>query len=73
MKNFAFGMLAAIAMTGSAVAADMAPRYTKAPPPVPVAVYSWSGCYIGGNVGGGWERPHQTQVAKVDGMRRRSE
>ena len=52
MKKFTLGMLAAFAMTGSAVAADMAPRYAKAPP-VPVAVYSWTGCYIGGNVGGG--------------------
>jgi outer membrane immunogenic protein len=67
MKKFAFGMLAAVAMTGSAFAADMAPRYTKAPPPPPVVVYSWTGCYIGGNVGGGWERTRQTQIAKVDG------
>jgi outer membrane immunogenic protein len=67
MKNFAFGMLAAVAMTGSAFAADMAPRYTKAPPPPPVVVYSWTGCYIGGNVGGGWERTRQTQIGKVDG------
>lgn len=67
MKKFGLGMLAVLAMTGSAVAADMAPRYTKAPPPAPVAVYSWTGCYIGGNVGAGWERVRQTQVAKVSG------
>jgi outer membrane immunogenic protein len=67
MKKIALGMLAAAAMTGSAFAADMAPRYTKAPPPPPVVVYNWTGCYIGGNVGGGWERTRQTQIAKVDG------
>lgn len=66
MKKFAFGMVAAVAMTGSAFAADMAPRYTKAPPP-PVVVYSWTGCYLGGNLGGGWERTRQTQIGKVDG------
>ncbi len=66
MKKFVLGMLAAVAMTGSAVAADMAPRYTKAPP-APVVVYSWSGCYIGGNVGGGWQRTGQTQIGKVGG------
>jgi outer membrane immunogenic protein len=66
MKKFALGMLAAVAMTGSAVAADMAPRYTKAPP-APVVVYSWTGCYIGGNIGGGWERTRQTQIGKVGG------
>jgi outer membrane immunogenic protein len=67
MRKFAFGMLAAVAMTGSAFAADMAPRYAKAPPPPPVAAYGWTGCYIGGNVGGGWERTGQTQIGKVDG------
>jgi len=36
-------------------AADMAPApvYTKAPPPV-VAIYDWTGFYIGANGGGGW-------------------
>jgi outer membrane immunogenic protein len=66
MKKIALGIVAMVAMTGSAFAADMAPRYTKAPP-APVAVYSWSGCYIGGNVGGGWERTRQDQIAKVGG------
>ena len=65
MKKFAFGMLAAVAMTGSAFAADMAPRYTKAPAPAPVVVYSWTGCYIGGNVGGGWERTQQTRIGQT--------
>jgi outer membrane immunogenic protein len=35
---------------GTAMAADMAPKYTKAPPMV--AAYSWTGCYIGGTIGG---------------------
>jgi outer membrane immunogenic protein len=60
VKKFAFGMLAAVALTGSAFAADMAPRYTKAPPPPPVVVYNWTGCYIGGNVGGGWHKIEQS-------------
>ncbi|MBR1193528.1 outer membrane protein [Bradyrhizobium sp. AUGA SZCCT0160] len=62
MKKFALGMLAAVAMTGSAVAADMAPRYAKAPPPAPVVVYNWTGCYIGGNIGGGWARTSQERT-----------
>ena len=41
-------------MTGSAIAADMAPRYAKAPAPAPAAVFSWTGCYVGGFVGGAW-------------------
>ena len=32
-----------------------APVY-KAPPPV--AAFNWTGCYFGGNVGGGWARKH---------------
>jgi outer membrane immunogenic protein len=51
MKKLAF----AAAMLGLSVigasAADMAPRYTKAPPPIVVPVYSWTGLYGGGNVG----------------------
>jgi outer membrane immunogenic protein len=41
----------------------------KAPPmpPVIAPAYNWSGCYIGGNVGAGWARISQSQVAKVTG------
>jgi outer membrane immunogenic protein len=67
MKNFALGMLAAVAMTGSAFAADMAPRYAKAPPPAPIAVYTWTGCYIGGNVGGAWHNVNQNSNRNVAG------
>lgn len=67
MKKFALGMLAAVAMTGSAVAADMAPRYTKAPPPAPIAVYNWTGCYIGANVGGAWHNVNQNSNRRTDG------
>jgi outer membrane immunogenic protein len=43
-------------LTTSAMAADLAPRiYTKAPAPI-VAVYDWTGFYIGGNVGYSWGR-----------------
>lgn len=54
MKKILLG--AAVAMLGiaPALAADMAPRYSKAPMMAPAAVYSWTGFYIGGNVGYGW-------------------
>jgi outer membrane immunogenic protein len=52
--------IAAIAITVAvpALAADLAPRYSKAAPIVaaPVMVYNWSGCYFGGNLGGGWAK-----------------
>src|SRR3979411_3084235 len=62
MKKILFG--AAVAMLGiaPALAADMAPRYTKAPPPVAVAVFSWTGFYIGGHVGYGWFDRNSTLV-----------
>jgi outer membrane immunogenic protein len=53
MKKFVFGMLAAVTMTGSASAADMAVKARPAPPPVAV-LYDWTGFYIGANAGGGW-------------------
>jgi len=41
-------------------AADLGPRRPvyKAPPPamVPAPAFSWTGCYIGGNIGYGWGR-----------------
>jgi outer membrane immunogenic protein len=39
-------------MAAPAVAADLPARTYKAPPPVVIPVYDWTGFYIGGN--GGW-------------------
>jgi outer membrane immunogenic protein len=42
--------------TAAASAADLAPRYYKAPPPVVAAAYDWSGFYAG--INGGWGTSH---------------
>jgi outer membrane immunogenic protein len=62
MKKFVLALTALAAFTGSALAADMAPRtYTKAP--APVVVPSWTGFYVFGGGGGGmWTADTTTQV-----------
>jgi outer membrane immunogenic protein len=56
MKKISLGTIALVALiAGPAMAADLArpaPVYKALPPPVPV--FSWTGCYIGANVGGAW-------------------
>ena len=42
--------------TVAASAADMAPRYAKAPPPMIAPIYNWGGFYVG--VNGGWGSSH---------------
>jgi outer membrane immunogenic protein len=41
-------------LTGSATAADMRIRKAPPPPPAPPVFFSWTGCYIGGHIGGLW-------------------
>jgi outer membrane immunogenic protein len=51
MRKFAV-LFAALAFSGSAFAADMA---VKAPSPAPApTASSWTGFYLGGDVGGAW-------------------
>ncbi|MGZ3329992.1 MAG: outer membrane protein, partial [Xanthobacteraceae bacterium] len=61
MKKIVLTLAALAAFTGSAMAADMAPRYTKAPVPMAVAP-NWTGFYIFGGGGGGlWASDEHTQ------------
>ncbi len=52
MKKLVLALAATAALTGSAFAADMAPRYSKAPAPIAVAP-SWTGFWISGGFGYG--------------------
>lgn len=54
--------ISAIALTQIASAADL-PRKAPAAAPPPAPVYTWTGCYIGGNVGGAWSRQTGDVVA----------
>ncbi|RAI45842.1 outer membrane protein [Rhodoplanes roseus] len=55
MKKLLLATVATVTMMGCAGAADLSARMPmKAPPPVMAPVFSWTGCYIGGYVGGAW-------------------
>jgi outer membrane immunogenic protein len=60
------GTAFSFAASGFAFAADLnKPVYNASPPPPPAPVYSWTGCYLGGNVGGAWQH-NSTFDAVVD-------
>jgi outer membrane immunogenic protein len=62
MKKILLALTAVAAFSGSAFAADMPARYTKAPAPV-MPIYNWTGFYIFGGGGGGlWAADTTTQV-----------
>jgi outer membrane immunogenic protein len=57
--------LSAFVILGTAAVASAADMRVKAPAykaPPPIAGYNWTGCYIGGNVGYGWQRTTSTDV-----------
>ncbi len=54
MKKIIVAAAAFVALTaGQAMAADVLPVAYGAPPP-PIYVYNWTGFYVGGQLGGGW-------------------
>ncbi|HEY4143039.1 MAG TPA: outer membrane beta-barrel protein [Pseudolabrys sp.] len=62
MRHLKCALLAAaatVACVSFASAADMRPA-VKAPAFIPVPVQTWTGCYVGGNIGAGWARGQMT-------------
>lgn len=54
------GLLSLAGFVTAASAADLPARsYAKIPAAAPVMTYNWTGCYVGGNVGGGWANTRQ--------------
>src|SRR3954454_993116 len=66
MKKLLLGMIGIVAMSGSAMAADLAARPYKAPPPMMAPIYDWTGFYIGAN--GGWGSSHKCWDLTNDGF-----
>ncbi len=54
MKAFLSALVGGVLASGSALAADLSVPLARAP--VAAATYDWSGVYVGGHVGGGWEK-----------------
>lgn len=68
-EKIALALASLAALTGSAVAADMAARpYAKAPAPM-APIYSWTGFYIFGGGGGGglWSADNNAVSTGVTG------
>src|SRR5262245_4804174 len=62
LSGVAFAALAA----GPAMAADLSrPMYKAPPPPLPVPIFSWAGCYIGGTIGGGYAWTENTNTVNT--------
>lgn len=68
MKRLVVALTALAAFTAPALAADMAPRYAKAPAPM-APIYNWTGFYIFGGGGGGlWNADSNTESTGVAGF-----
>jgi len=67
MKKLLLALTAVAAFAGSASAADMAPQYAKAPPPI-MAAPNWTGFYIFGGAGGGLWAADQQILSNPGGL-----
>jgi len=65
MRNLLLGTAMSLAMVAGASAADL-PVYTKAPAYAPA--WSWTGCYLGGQVGYAWGRDFDSEVRTTTGL-----
>ena len=52
-KSLLLGVCASALLAGSALAADL-PARARPAPVAPIPVFSWTGFYIGANIGGAW-------------------
>lgn len=66
MRRLQCALLAAVAAVGFASIASAADMPMKARPMAP-AVYDWTGCYIGGQVGYAWARDQNSETVTATG------
>jgi outer membrane immunogenic protein len=65
LSGVAFAVLAMGPALGPVMAADLSAPIYKALPPPPAPAFSWSGCYIGGTVGGGYAWSQNTNTVNT--------
>jgi outer membrane immunogenic protein len=66
MKKLTLATAALVALTGSAIAADLPRKAPAAVAPAPLPVATWTGCYLTGGVGYGmWNQDNQAFIAGV--------
>jgi outer membrane immunogenic protein len=59
MRKFLLGTVCAVALGGTAMAADLAP---PPPPPPIIPIFTWTGFYVGVNAGYGWSTNNDNGV-----------
>lgn len=65
MKKLFFLGFAAATIAGPAMAADLATKASTYQAPV-AAAFNWTGFYVGGHLGEGWEEDHVTNVGTIN-------
>jgi outer membrane immunogenic protein len=70
MKRLSVAAVFAVSAIGFAQIASAADLPRKAPvyTPPPAPIFSWTGCYVGGNVGYGWGKNQVTDFITVPGF-----
>lgn len=66
MRNFLLGTAALMVLAGPAMSADLKSPVYKARPSI-MPAWSWSGCFVGGHVGGLWARSTEWIVRTPNG------
>ena len=66
MRKLVFLSVVLSSRAGAALAADLPRTYTKAPMVAPAPLFTWTGFYIGANVGGAWA--HGDTTVTVGGV-----
>src|SRR3974390_2796916 len=62
MKKLLLGIASAVGVLGAASLGQAADMAVKAPPPIAAPIFTWTGFYLGGNLGAAWAQRSVTDV-----------